>query len=101
MKAGREIRRVVRFSRLNLNDASYDALGAYDIIFCRNVLIYFDTTSRTAVIGRLLAHLEPQGYLFLGHSETLSGITTELHAVAPAIYERTRLPVAKGLAETP
>lgn len=86
MKAGDDLRKIIRFARLNLNDSSYEDVGVYDLIFCRNVLIYFDTASRTAVINRLLSHLHPNGYFFLGHSETVSGITNQLRTVAPSIY---------------
>lgn len=86
MKAGPEVRRPLRFSRLNLNDASYPVRPGLDAIFCRNVLIYFDQASRTQVVNRLLDLLAPDGYLFLGHAESLTGLNDRVRAVAPAIY---------------
>jgi len=86
MKAGPEIRSVVQFRRLNLNGEEYPMVKQFDLIFCRNVLIYFDGESKTRVINRLLDQLSPTGYLFLGHSETLSGITERARCVIPTVY---------------
>ena len=90
MKAGPEIRSVVRFQRLNLNDARWPVSGRFDLILCRNVLIYFDEASRRAVIHRLVDLLAPDGYLLLGHAETLNRICDRLGAVGPTIYGRPR-----------
>jgi CheY-like chemotaxis protein len=70
MKASPELRRVVRFDRLNLNQATYPARGSFDLVFCRNVLIYFDAETRAAVVGRLLGHLAAEGLLILGQVES-------------------------------
>ena len=78
--------RIVRFLRLNLNDATYPAIGRFDLIFCRNVLIYFDAESRKRVVGQLLKHLVPQGYLFVGHAETLNSMCPTLQCVIPTVY---------------
>ena len=86
MKAGAEIRSLIQFERLNLNDERYPVTGRFDAIFCRNVLIYFDTPSRTRVIERLIDRLAPSGYLFVGHAESLSGITDRARHVMPTIY---------------
>jgi chemotaxis protein methyltransferase CheR len=86
MKAGPELRQVVRFQRLNLHAPRCEAHGRFDLIFCRNVLIYFSAQGRAAVVGRLLKHLAPGGYLFLGHAETLNGITDRLRSVGPTVY---------------
>ena len=86
MKASPAIRSIVRFERLNLNDATYPALGLFDLIFCRNVLIYFGAETKTRVIDRLLNHLAPSGYLFLGHAETLNGVTDQVRSVMPTVY---------------
>jgi chemotaxis methyl-accepting protein methylase len=66
MKAGPEIREVVTFTRMNLNDPAYSVSGTFDFIFCRNVLIYFDRESKTKVVERLMTHLAPDGCLFPG-----------------------------------
>jgi chemotaxis protein methyltransferase CheR len=88
MKAGPEIRKVVSFSRLNLNDPVYPVTGVFDLIFCRNVLIYFDHGSKTKVVDRLLSHLAPGGNLFLGYAETTTTLTDRLESVGPNVYGR-------------
>ena len=77
---------IIRFQRLNLNDAVYPGIGKFDLIFCRNVLIYFDVESRKRVINRLLGHLVPEGYLFVGHAETLNAMCPALRCVIPTVY---------------
>jgi len=86
MKVAPEIRRLVSFSRDNLAHPTPPRLGRFDVIFCRNVLIYFNAETRAAVLSRLLSWLNPQGYLFLGHAETLGGVTDRMQTVMPAIY---------------
>jgi chemotaxis protein methyltransferase CheR len=88
MKAGPEIRSIVSFDRLNLNDDIYPVHGPFDLIFCRNVLIYFDLPSKTRVVTRLLDHLAPNGYLFLGFAETATGLCDQLKSVGPNVYAR-------------
>jgi chemotaxis protein methyltransferase CheR len=88
MKARPEVVSLIHFERLNLNRDTYPATGFFDAIFCRNVMIYFDTQSRTRVIERLLDHLDPSGYLFIGHAESLNGITERARHVMPTIYVR-------------
>lgn len=87
MKAGTDVRQPLRFERINLNDESYPVAGNLDAIFCRNVLIYFNQESRQRTIRRLLDLLAPGGYLFLGHAESLNGMSDRARAVAPAIYQ--------------
>jgi chemotaxis protein methyltransferase CheR len=85
MRAGEAIRSLITFARLNLNDAA--SMGAkFDLIFCRNVLIYFGADSRKRAIQRLFDSLEPHGYLFVGHAETLTGFTDQVVTAAPTIY---------------
>ena len=86
MKADDAIRALVRFQQLNLNDESYAVTGRFDLIFCRNVLIYFSAESRKRAVGRLLAHLQPDGYFFVGHAESLHGVTSEVRSVVPTVY---------------
>ncbi len=88
MKAGPEIRSVIRFARLNLHDEAYGVDGPFDLILCRNVLIYFDAASRRGVIDRLIDHLVPGGSLLIGHAETLHGITTRVRSVVPTVYRK-------------
>ncbi len=84
-----EIRRVVRFAHLNLMDPSYPFDHDVDVIFLRNVLIYFEKRDQEAVIGRLIEHLRPGGYLVLGHSESMVGTTISMRQVAPAVFQKT------------
>lgn len=87
MKAGVAVREPLRFERINLNEERYPVPGNLDAVFCRNVLIYFNNESRGKVINRLLDLLAPGGYLFLGHAESLSGMSDRIRAVAPAVYQ--------------
>jgi chemotaxis protein methyltransferase CheR len=85
MRAGDAIRSLITFSRLNLSAAAPMGAG-FDLIFCRNVLIYFGAESRKRAIQRLFDSLEPHGYLFVGHAETLTGSTDQVVTAAPTIY---------------
>ena len=86
MKVSAELHRIVRFARVNLHADSYPVVGTFDLIFCRNVLIYFDQESKTKVIRGILHHLSPTGLLFVGHSEHLGGIAPNLKTMAPTIH---------------
>ena len=86
MKANPELHRVVRFARVNLNADSYPIMDSFDLIFCRNVLIYFDQESKEKAIGGILRHLSPSGLLVVGHSEHLGGIAPNLKTIAPTIH---------------
>jgi chemotaxis protein methyltransferase CheR len=88
MKAAAEIASVIRFDRLNLNDDTYPMTELFDLILCRNVLIYFDQQSRVQIIDRLLRYLRPGGFFFIGHSERLVGLTDKVANVFPTIYVR-------------
>jgi chemotaxis protein methyltransferase CheR len=86
MKAGAEIQAIIRFQQLNLNDDHYALTGPFDLIFCRNVLIYFDAESRARVVDRLVNYLAPAGFLLVGHAESLSGVSDRIRHVRPTIY---------------
>jgi chemotaxis protein methyltransferase CheR len=89
MRASPELQTLVRFRQLNLNDAVYPSAPGdplFDLIFCRNVLIYFDAASRGRVLERLLRLLAPDGLLFLGHSESLLGWNGRVRNVFPSVY---------------
>ena len=88
MRATRELRESVQFDRLNLNDEDYHLKGPFDLIFCRNVLIYFSADGRARVVDRLTKYLAPGGLLFVGHAESLHAHRGDLRAVSPTIYER-------------
>jgi chemotaxis protein methyltransferase CheR len=86
LKAGPEIRSIVRFFRMNLNEPAYPLTGKFEMIFCRNVLIYFDQRSRERVVRRLASLLSPDGYFFLGHAESLHAMSNCLRSVIPTVY---------------
>lgn len=86
MKAGEAIRSIVRFGRLNLMDEPYPMPGGYDMILCRNVLIYLAHANRVRVVHNLLSHLAAGGFFFIGHAETLAGIADGPKAVSPNVY---------------
>jgi chemotaxis protein methyltransferase CheR len=83
-----EVRRLVRFERHNLCAGAAYPVGPFDLVLCRNVLIYFDPATRDRVIGRLAQCLGPRGLLLLGHAETLGPGRHGLRAVGPLTYER-------------
>lgn len=86
MKAGPETRSVIRFARVNLHQETSWPPGRFDLIFCRNVLIYFSQDSKARVIDRLLSALDPHGYLCLGHAESLNGLTSRVACLTPTVY---------------
>jgi chemotaxis protein methyltransferase CheR len=83
----RELRQQVRFAQVNLND-ELPHLGAFDIVFLRNVMIYFNTETKRRVVARVLAPLVAGGHFCIGHSETLNDITGAVRQVAPSIYRK-------------
>jgi chemotaxis protein methyltransferase CheR len=88
MKAGPELRAAVRFARLNLNDEAHAVGDPFDLIFCRNVLIYFGSETKAKAVQRLLRHLAPHGYLLVGHAETMTALGERLRRVGPSAYMR-------------
>lgn len=84
-----DIRRLVRFGRLNLMDDTYGLDQPFDIVFCRNILIYFDKGTQLSVLSKICGNLRPGGYLFVGHSETVGGLGLPLHQVATAVFQRS------------
>jgi chemotaxis protein methyltransferase CheR len=84
----RLLRECVEFAQINLNAARLPALDKFDVIFLRNVLIYFDVETKQRVAQRVLDYLRPGGYLYIGHSESLHDMGLPVRAVAPAIYRK-------------
>ena len=82
------VRSLIKFRRLNFLDHDFGMRELQDIIFCRNVIIYFDRPTQEKVLGRLCHHLVPGGYLFMGHSETLSSLDLPLVSVGPMVYRK-------------
>ncbi|MBD3845761.1 protein-glutamate O-methyltransferase CheR [Bosea sp. SSUT16] len=83
-----ELRRMVAFKRLNLIE-TWPMKGPFDVIFCRNVFIYFDTQTKASILDRFVALLSPGGFLYLGHSESLPQPHPNLRLIGRTIYERT------------
>jgi chemotaxis protein methyltransferase CheR len=81
------LRRRIEFAQLNLLEIG-DLGRRFDVIFCRNVMIYFDRIVQQRVVTMLERHLRPNAYLFISHSESLNGISHGLKWVAPAVYQR-------------
>lgn len=87
MLVERKLRSRVRFMQLNL-DARLPRLGTFDVVFLRNVLIYFNLATKRGVVTRVLETLKPHGWLFIGHSESLIDVCDCVEMVAPAIYRK-------------
>jgi len=83
-----ELRATIEFRRLNLMDSHYDIAEPPEIIFCRNVIIYFDRSTQMRILGRLVSHLMPGGYFFAGHSESLQNMDLPLTVAGPAVYRK-------------
>ncbi|HLP78515.1 MAG TPA: protein-glutamate O-methyltransferase [Candidatus Paceibacterota bacterium] len=80
------LREQISFHHLNLLEGQYPFPKPFHVIFCRNVMIYFDRETQTDLIARLSERLAPGGYLMVGHSESLSGVKHSLKLIQPAIY---------------
>ncbi|MDR3497315.1 MAG: CheR family methyltransferase [Ancalomicrobiaceae bacterium] len=83
-----ELRSTIGFARMNLMDDAYAVGNPMHIIFCRNVLIYFDKVTQAQVLRRLCDCLQPGGYLFIGHSESATGFDLPLRAVSNTVLQR-------------
>ncbi len=83
------LRRAIGFAQLNLMDERYPVGEPMDLIFCRNVLIYFDKETQMKVVSRLADCLAPGGYLFLGHSESIAGHCLPIVQVANTVFKRS------------
>ncbi len=82
------LRTKVTFRRLNLMDASYGINEMFDIVFCRNVLIYFDRETQEKVISKICKNLKSGGYFFLGHSESIMNMNVPLKQVSPTVFKK-------------
>jgi chemotaxis protein methyltransferase CheR len=84
-----ELRDKVTFGRLNFMDTNYGIHEMFDVIFFRNVMIYFDTSTQEKVLNKLCTRLKPGGFLFLGHSESIANLKVPLKQIKPTIYIKT------------
>jgi chemotaxis protein methyltransferase CheR len=78
---------MIQFSRFNLMDTPQSSYR-FDIIFCRNVMIYFDKVTQAALVNRFYQCLDKGGYLFIGHSESLTGLSHEFKYIEPSVYRK-------------
>ena len=81
----RSLRERVSFAQINLNGTLPD-IGMFDIVFVRNVMIYFDPDTKRQVMARVLSRLKPRGHVFVSHSESLHGVSDRVEIVKPSIY---------------
>nr|MBC8393956.1 methyltransferase domain-containing protein [Deltaproteobacteria bacterium] len=83
-----ELRKKVQFERLNFMDKDFGIKRPFDIIFCRNVIIYFDKPTQEQILNHLCRHLVNGGYFFQGHSESIQGMSLPLKPVTPTVYRK-------------
>jgi chemotaxis protein methyltransferase CheR len=83
-----ELKAHVTFARMNLSEVPFPMRGPFDMIFCRNVMIYFGVEVRQRLVGELERLVRPGGLLVVGHAETLTGLTTSFRLVRPSVYVR-------------
>jgi chemotaxis protein methyltransferase CheR len=83
-----QLRSRVSFERLNFMDDSLSIAGEFDIVFCRNVIIYFDKITQEKVINKLCEKLKPGGYFFLGHSESITNMRVPLEQLKPTVFRK-------------
>ena len=83
-----ELRAAVQFKRLNLMEESFSFSTPLDVIFCRNVIIYFDRSTQERLISRFCRVLRPDGHLFLGHSESVHGFDLPLRRITSTVYRK-------------
>lgn len=84
------IRDRIRFSSLNLN-GDWPRMDKFDVIFLRNVMIYFDMETKRTLVERLANLLKPEGYFIIGHSETLNNVTSRFTAIMPSVYQLNKI----------
>lgn len=82
------VKKIVYFRRLNLLDNNFPMKQKFDIIFCRNVIIYFDKNTQKRLFNHFYDYLNDDGYLFVGHSETLTGTTDKFYFIKNTIYRK-------------
>ena len=88
MIARDELKKLITFRKFNLMEEKLPFKKKFQVIFCRNVMIYFDNNTREALVNRFYSALEKDGYLFIGHSESLSNVKSNFKYVMPAVYKK-------------
>ena len=93
LKIRPNLAQMITFRRINLMDPSFPIRTPLDVIFCRNVMIYFDRLTQTTLIEKFYRYLRPGGYLFIGHSESLQWIDHQFTYLRPTIYQKPKVQV--------
>ncbi|MFO0708021.1 MAG: protein-glutamate O-methyltransferase [Nitrospira sp.] len=88
IKAKPHLSNIIKFRRLNLMDDTFPIKSPLDLIFCRNVMIYFDRPTQEKLVNKFHRYLRPGGYLFIGHSESLQWVNHPFKSIAPTIYQK-------------
>lgn len=88
MLIDKKLRSATTFQYMNLNKQPWPDVGMFDVVFLRNVMIYFDKPTKQLLINNIVQRLKRDGYLFVGHSENLLGIPTTLKTVQPSVYQK-------------
>lgn len=86
----KDLRDKVRVAYLNLNESLDEITSDFDIIFLRNTLIYFEPDTQRRILSNVVAHLKPNGFLFIGHSESLINLDLPIAPVSPSVYRKTQ-----------
>jgi chemotaxis protein methyltransferase CheR len=89
VKVRPELRRLITFRPLNLLDPAWPVRGPFDAIFCRNVMIYFDKPTQAGILRRFAPLMQPDGLLFVGHSESLFHVADTFRLLGKTVYEKT------------
>lgn len=87
-----ELRNIVTFEQLNLLNTHWPAMGPFDVIFCRNVMIYFDKPTQTKILNRFVPLMRQDGLLFAGHSENFLNITNKFNILSKTVYALSHSP---------
>lgn len=87
-EASAGLKQHLTFARLNLAHPPYPMRGPFDVVFCRNVMIYFDAPVRQGLVQEMERLVRPGGLVFVGHAETLSGLSTSLEVLVPSVYRK-------------
>ncbi|MBK6942011.1 MAG: protein-glutamate O-methyltransferase [Planctomycetes bacterium] len=95
-RASDELRALITFKRLNLMDERWPIKSALDVVFCRNVMIYFDRDTQARIVRHFAHHMKPDGVLFLGHSETMMGADIPFRHIGRTVYQHAEPPEGRG-----
>lgn len=87
-EANNALKSMIAFRRLNLMNETFPMKFPFDIIFCRNVIIYFDTKTKEELLNKFYGHLKPRGYMFIGHSESLMHMKDKFRYLKHTIYQK-------------